>query len=205
MKTFVRGLRDDKLKLYQKDYHEMVAAYNREVATTRGYNGRQILELLQNCDDQKSESVVIEIDKENNRLLIGNEGVSFSKEGYRSLATSNLSSKIDKTQYIGNKGLGFRSVLNWSKKVSIYSNGIKVSYSNKRKKQVFSDSFDEATKKEIREKYRLSASVYPLPILSVPKIIKTEKHNEYATVIELHYKSEFLNNIIGLPICISII
>ena len=195
MKEFVLQLKKDKIDLYKKDYHEMVAAYNREVATTNGYNGRQILELLQNCDDQKSESVVIEIDKENNRLLIANIGIPFSKAGYRSLATSNLSSKIDKTQYIGNKGLGFRSILNWSNQVSIYSNGFKVTYSKENKEIVFTNAFDDVIKDEIRDTYKLPRNVCPIPILSVPEIIETDEYKEYATVIELSYKNEFLDSI----------
>jgi len=195
MKEFVLKLKEDKINLYQKDYHEMVAAYNREAATTSGYNGRQILELLQNCDDQKSESVVIEIDKENNRLLIFNKGIPFSEAGYRSLATSNLSSKIDKTQYIGNKGLGFRSILNWSNQVSIYSNGFNVTYSNENKEKVFDEAFDEITKNEIRDTYKLPSTFYPIPVLSVPEVIETDSYSEYATVIELNYKSNFIESI----------
>jgi hypothetical protein len=195
MKQFVLQLKKDKIDLYKKDYHEMVAAYNREVATTSGYNGRQILELLQNCDDQQSESVVIELDKESNRLLIANKGIPFSKAGYRSLATSNLSSKIDKTQYIGNKGLGFRSVLNWSNQVSIYSNGFEVTYSNDNKEKAFEAAFNDTIKSEIRETYKLPNTVFPIPILSVPEIIETSMHKEYAAVIELNYKNEFLKNI----------
>lgn len=195
MKEFVLQLKKDKIDLYKKDYHEMVAAYNREAATTSGYNGRQILELLQNCDDQQSESVVIEIDRKNNRLLIANKGIPFSRAGYRSLATSNLSSKIDKTQYIGNKGLGFRSILNWSKKVSIFSNGFKVTYSNENKEKAFDEAFDETIKNEIRETYNLQSTFYPIPVLSVPEIIETETYSEYAAVIELNYNGDFIKRI----------
>lgn len=195
MKEFVLQLKKNKIDLYKKDYHEMVAAYNREAATTSGYNGRQILELLQNCDDQKSESVVIEIDRETNRLLIANKGIPFSEAGYRSLATSNLSSKIDKTQYIGNKGLGFRSILNWSDEVSIYSNGFKVTYSNENKEKAFDEAFDTAIKKEIREAYDLQSTFYPIPVLTVPELTDTDTYSEYATVIELNYKSNFLKDI----------
>ncbi|HIB49502.1 MAG TPA: DUF3883 domain-containing protein [Flavobacteriaceae bacterium] len=195
MKEFVLQLKKDKIELYKKDYHEMVAAYNREAATTSGYNGRQILELLQNCDDQQSESVVIEIDRKNNRLLIANKGIPFSRAGYRSLATSNLSSKIDKTQYIGNKGLGFRSILNWSKKVSIYSNGFKVTYSNENKEKAFDNAFDPIIKNEIRETYNLQSTIYPIPVLSVPEIIETDNYSDYAAVIELNYKSDFIESI----------
>ncbi|MUV04994.1 DUF3883 domain-containing protein [Flavobacterium rakeshii] len=195
MRKFVEQLKKDKTEIYVKDYHEMVAAFNRENSTTSGYNGRQILELLQNCDDQKSESVLIELDIENNILNIANQGVPFSEDGYRSLATSDLSSKIDKTQYIGNKGLGFRSILNWVTEVNIFSNGLKVSYSEEIKENAFSTLFDEDKQKEIREKYRLSNSIYPLPILSVPNCIETDEFEVFATVISLHFKADVLKDI----------
>ncbi|WP_421803919.1 sacsin N-terminal ATP-binding-like domain-containing protein [Flagellimonas sp.] len=196
MKEFVLKLKEGKIDLFKKDYHEMVAAFNREVATTRGYNGRQILELLQNCDDQKSDSVFIKIDKENCTLSIANKGVPFSREGYRSLATSNLSSKIDKTQYIGNKGLGFRSILNWSNEIAIFSNRFKVSYSDLQRERIFSSIFDELIRNEIRTKYKLPESIFPIPMLAVPEITETERYQEYATVIELGFKERFLQSII---------
>lgn len=195
MKEFVEQLKKDKTDIYIKDYHEMVAAFNRENSTTSGYNGRQILELLQNCDDQKSESVLIELDIENNILNIANQGIPFSAEGYRSLATSDLSSKIDKTQYIGNKGLGFRSVLNWVTEVNIYSNGLKVSYSEEIREKAFSTLFEEKKQNEIREKYRLSSTIIPIPILSVPKCTETEEFKEFASVISLKFKEGILNDI----------
>ncbi len=196
MKEFVIKLREGKVDLFKRDYHEMVAAYNGEVATTKGYNGRQILELLQNCDDQKSDSVFIKIDTENCILSIANKGVPFSSEGYRSLATSNLSSKIDKTQYIGNKGLGFRSILNWSNEIAIFSNRFKVSYSDLQRERMFSSMFDEAISNEIRTKYKFSDSTFPIPMLAVPEITETERYQEYATVIELGFKKRFLQSII---------
>lgn len=196
MKEFVEQLKKDKTDIYVKDYHEMVAAFNRENSTTSGYNGRQILELLQNCDDQKSESVFIELDVENSILNIANQGIPFSAEGYRSLATSDLSSKIDKTQYIGNKGLGFRSILNWVDEVNIYSNGLKVSYSEKIREKAFLVLFDIDKQNEIREKYKLSNSINPLPILSVPNCIESDEFKEFASVISLKFKEGILNDII---------
>ena len=51
-------------------------------------------------------------------MIIKNTGIGFSKEGVESLLTSNLSPKDN--NYIGNKGLGFRSILNWAKKIHIH-------------------------------------------------------------------------------------
>jgi sugar-specific transcriptional regulator TrmB len=109
----IKQERDNKAKIYTKTYPEMVAEYQRELETIKGYNGRQILELLQNCDDQSAKNVKIVVNTENGIFSIENDGESFSLEGYRSLFIANLSSKVNKQKYIGNKGLGFRSIINW--------------------------------------------------------------------------------------------
>ena len=118
----IKTYKENKIKKYIDDYPEMVAEYQRELETIKGYNGRQILELLQNCDDQSATNVKIILDTNNNIFSIENDGISFSLEGYRSLFIANLSSKVDKQKYIGNKGLGFRSIINWSNELEIISN-----------------------------------------------------------------------------------
>lgn len=122
--SLIKQLKENKIKKYIGDYPEMVAEYQRELETIKGYNGRQILELLQNCDDQSATDVKIVLDTNNNIFSIENDGISFSLEGYRSLFIANLSSKVDKQKYIGNKGLGFRSIINWSNELKIISNQI---------------------------------------------------------------------------------
>lgn len=42
----IKQERDNKAEIYTKNYREMVAEYQRELETIKGYNGRQILELL---------------------------------------------------------------------------------------------------------------------------------------------------------------
>jgi len=48
-------------EIYQISPYDMVAAYNREIETKKEYNGRQLLELLQNADDEKSDEVLIKL------------------------------------------------------------------------------------------------------------------------------------------------
>ena len=43
-----------KRRLFKENYAEMVGAYKREKETTKDYNGRQLLELIQNADDAGS-------------------------------------------------------------------------------------------------------------------------------------------------------
>ena len=174
----------------------MVSAFNRELSTTKGYNGRQLLELLQNCDDQASDKVFIEINEEENLLSIANLGVPFSLEGYRSLFTSDLSSKVDKTQFIGNKGLGFRSILNWADQVDIYSNSLRVTYSEKIRNGVFNELFDKLEQIQIRKQFKIPKKICPIPVLTVPEVIKDSSHSQFSAVIKIKYKDQFLKDII---------
>ena len=86
----IETYKENKIKKYIDDYPEMVAEYQRELETIKGYNGRQILELLQNCDDQYATNVKIILDTNNNIFSIENDGISFSLEGYRSLFIANF-------------------------------------------------------------------------------------------------------------------
>ncbi|SGY95104.1 DUF3883 domain-containing protein [Moritella viscosa] len=184
--------------VYQKSPADMVSAFNREVETEKEYNGRQLLELLQNADDEQSKDVRIELDTVNNILIISNKGESesctpFSAKGIRSLMISNLSTKTSK-KYIGNKGLGFRSIINWSEKISINSKGLNIEFSNTIVNQVFDELFTPEERAEIRTEQKLPESVYPIPFLSIPQV--SDKANEdWVTSISINYKPRFLKDI----------
>ncbi|RRJ97499.1 DUF3883 domain-containing protein [Opitutaceae bacterium TAV4] len=96
----------------------LVAEYRREREITRGYHGREILELLQNAGDAARQAGVkgcVRIVVTPHGLVIGNTGRPFDMGGVRSLQTANLSPKRQsETAVIGDKGLGFRSILNWT-------------------------------------------------------------------------------------------
>ncbi len=96
MKEFVTQLITEKKELFKNHSKEMIASYDRELKTISGYNGRQLLELLQNCDDEGSKEVFIKLDIIAQTISISNNGTPFSKEGYDSLFTSDYSSKVSK-------------------------------------------------------------------------------------------------------------
>jgi hypothetical protein len=52
---------EERKSLFQKHPYDLISAYNREIETKKEYNGRQLLELLQNADDEKSDEVMIKI------------------------------------------------------------------------------------------------------------------------------------------------
>lgn len=58
-KQNIEKLIKSNLKVYQDNPDRFIADYNREQELTKEYNGRQLLELLQNADDASSKEVLI--------------------------------------------------------------------------------------------------------------------------------------------------
>ena len=182
-------------KQYTDNYSYMLRDFNQENETIKGYNGRQLLELLQNCDDEGSTEVLIKLDQLNKQVSIHNIGTPFSEKGYRSLFISNLSSKTEQKKYIGNKGLGFRSIINWSDAIEIQSNNISLRYSEKKRIANFNALFDKTVQDKIRSEENLKNHVVPLPFLTIPDVSNIEQ-NGYVTSIFINYKISFLDDIV---------
>ena len=196
MKTKILKEIEDSKKIYKASPYRMVADYNREIETEKEYNGRQLLELLQNADDEQSTSVLIKFDTKNNLLSISNSGDSckpFSYAGIRSLMISNLSSKTTK-KFIGNKGLGFRSIINWSKKITINSAGLDIVFSREIVDKFFDELFNVKEQQQIREDRELPQSIKPIPFLSIPTVVENAQE-EWTTSIQIHYKSKYEEDI----------
>ena len=147
----------------------LIADYHRERAIARDYEGREILELLQNANDQAAERgergrVLMELSPEG--LIFANTGLAFSVGGVASLQTSHLSPKRRRRQQlIGNKGLGFRSVLNWSRTPIILSNALCLAYSTehaKNKLRTLTDGHPELARVVSEEQQGGDALILPL-------------------------------------------
>ncbi|SFM23769.1 hypothetical protein SAMN05421830_1251 [Desulfomicrobium norvegicum] len=112
-------------QVYLLSPERLIAEYRREGEITRGYHGREILELLQNAGDAARISGVrgkVRLVITPHGLVIGNTGHPFEKEGVTSLQIANLSPKRQREAVvIGDKGLGFRSILNWTQSPLISS------------------------------------------------------------------------------------
>lgn len=180
------------LKTYQDNSDRFIADYNRELELTKEYNGRQLLELLQNADDADSKEVLIIWNKDHSKLVISNKGEPFEAGGIKSLMLANLSTKT-KISYIGNKGLGFRSILNWAEKINIRSNGCIISFSELIAKDVFDNQLNlsEEDRRQLRIDRDLSAQTVPFPILAMPIIADENTQSNWSTSIEIIYKKEF--------------
>jgi hypothetical protein len=151
----------------------LIADYNRELATTRAYEGREILELLQNAADQARLSdeqgkVAIELLPEG--LVVANTGAPFSVGGVSSLQTAHLSPKRHSgRRYIGNKGLGFRSVLNWTRSPLILSGALSLVYTRQVAESKLGDlaaDSEELASLVAAERRDTDATI--LPILAFP-------------------------------------
>lgn len=117
---------------YLRSAIDILSDYNNENKTKLDYKGRQIYELLQNADDCYTETcpeINVKFELRENILIVQNNGNPFDSRGIISLMHQDASSKHQGT--IGCKGLGFRAVLNWANKVSIYTESFNVSFSEK--------------------------------------------------------------------------
>lgn len=176
---------------------------------TTQYRGREIYELLQNIDDaaytDKPCTAHIEFDGE--YLIVSNHGRPFTIFTLQRLCQGGVSDKNDK--YIGCKGIGFRSVLNWADKIMIYSGSedhcISVSfsleYANAQLKEILDD---HETKQSIKDHLRNQIEELEnkgidgsFPIFRLPNVINPIDKCGYDTVIKLRVKTEIKQHIIN--------
>ncbi|MFA8451903.1 MAG: sacsin N-terminal ATP-binding-like domain-containing protein, partial [Bacteroidales bacterium] len=191
----VIALKQSNIDTY-KQPKRITADYRMEKATTKSYNGRQILELLQNCDDallgyeNGDCEINIQLDSNNNILRVSNYGTPFNVDGIGSLLIANTSNKG--REFIGNKGLGFRSVLNWVNEIKLYTQGCVISFSKhiaeKSFRELVSTNDQQALIKDNRE--HLENGEVPIAVLSMPVIEENIERERYSTTVELHYLKE---------------
>ncbi|MBC7389678.1 MAG: DUF3883 domain-containing protein [Opitutaceae bacterium] len=179
---------DKKRQEYSEYPNRIVSDYTEENRLKDDYQDRQILELLQNAEDAGSSEVLIRLDKNEKYLLVANKGnESFTVEGIESLMLANYSSK-SRVKYIGNKGLGFRSILNWADEVHIIANDCEIKFS----KSIVADEFlklDISAKErdKLINKKGLSKQHPPIAILSIPNIDKVNNESNWLTTIKIFY------------------
>jgi len=173
----------------------------KEHKLAKQYYGREILELLQNIDDaydtecNKPCEACFELTDD--CFIVSNYGKPFTMETLQRLCQGSVSSKEGK--YIGSKGIGFRSILNWSKKVEIYSQSgesdyIAVRFSSENANKMFDaikkDPHIESQVEELERK-----GIPPsFPIFKAPEPIEPIE-KEYDTVIKIFIKDEIKGKI----------
>lgn len=172
-----------------------------EDALKNDYSGRELYEIIQNADDQKAGTIEIELDEKRHLHIRNDGGKPFSNKGLLSVMRPHQSGKkqINPSETpIGNKGLGIRSLLNWSDGMVIHSNGVKVEFS-----QVIADKKWDSIKKKAPNLASLQEAnngKCPLAILSVPEvspddITKNDNQGKWTTEIEIECYDEVLNDV----------
>lgn len=175
---------DKHIRLQERD--ELIAENNIEKQDIKGYHGREILELLQNADDAYQKSIdlgnkpdcnlVVKIKYIGNILTVANTGTFFDKEGIKAIVQGNNSPKTGR--YIGNKGTGFRSVLNWATKVRIFSGEFAIEFSKNIASDIFNKIKDEP---QITKQIKNRPGLY-IPMLAVPQNIEHSRPQNYTTI-----------------------
>ncbi|MDT8854990.1 hypothetical protein RNZ50_08145 [Paracoccaceae bacterium Fryx2] len=149
----------------------MAGHYKGERSTAKDYAGRELLELLQNAADAAMEAGGqgrVRIDVTEHGLCVANTGKPFRTGGVRSLMTSHTSDKPEqKVALIGAKGLGFRSLLNWSVEPFITSGELEIGFS--RDAAVRHVESLALTNSKIR-KLLASSGPKPVPVLAFPLV-----------------------------------
>lgn len=195
--TIIKELIDENIKTYTNSKSRIISDFRGEKGFTAAYNGRQLLELLQNADDAQTDKVLISIDTENNVLSIANNGDPFDSDGLRSLMLANISSK-NKREFIGNKGLGFRSILNWVISVKVKTQDLILEFSPEIAKGEFEKIIKSSADREkiINNEKDLAEGEIPFAILAIPDFKKNTILQDFVTIIELNYKESEEFNIL---------
>lgn len=192
------------IEVYLKQPQRLIQDYNTEKETTRDYIGREIFELLQNANDAAAEidqqgKVLIELT--NDLLIVANSGEPFSIGGVNSLLFSHISPKKKRKNLIGQKGLGFRSVLNWCQQPIIFSGHLNLAYQESKRKTLFDRLISE---KDLIAALIKREQEYPdeviIPTLPFPSFINTFSTNTDQLFNKLfQIRNQNYDTVIGIP------
>lgn len=202
--AFVDELARQQLTTYEREPLELISHANRERGALEGYRGRQILELLQNADDaadgRTTSRLRIKITRKG--VVAANTGHVFSKRGIKSLVISDASPKqLAENRFIGCKGLGFRSVLTWTRSPLVLSGEAAIEFSAKRAELVIRElgRTNRVIREEI-ERYEANGRQLPVPVMRFPRSMAHEpildpefeawRQQGFATVIVLPFAED---------------
>jgi len=182
-KSWLEERLDERKRVFGSDPDELTSSYNREKSHANSYEGRELLELIQNADDsgaeyQKPNKMLIKLTP--NALYVANTGVPFSPEGIKSLMVSDNSPKqLQRGRCIGYKGLGFRSVLGWVSSIAILSGKLSIGFSQERAIDWLNGLMHEndRVRKKV-ETVEKEGLLHPIATLSVPHFFSLANNSE---------------------------
>ena len=184
-------------KKYLDNVIEIISDYNNENKTKDDYKGRQIYELLQNADDcytSDTNDISVKFELRGNKLIIQNTGRPFTARGITSLMHPDASSKYKDT--IGCKGLGFRSVLNWSYDITICTSEFCVNFSEDKAIEKINYYKNNSDKTNIEELNQIGRIAILSSATIIDKKIASEYLDEnYSTAIVLCCDEKYIETI----------
>ena len=192
MIDFIKSKLEIRKKDYLNDPLRILEDYRKEKEKIEEYNGRQLLEMLQNADDEaitdKEKTCFIKLIE--NQLTIANNGRKFSEDGIESLMYSNISPKVLEQNKVGQKGLGFRSILSWANKITIKSYDFAVEFSESNAKEFLKALIKENPEIKAQLNKKEKNEEYPVATLRCPKIIENlpQGLNLYDTYVVVDLK-----------------
>lgn len=207
LKDEIKKIAGEAIQLYKMETQRVyIDDKKKENSLTKQYKGREIYELLQNIDDAADENkdCIASIEFDGEYLTVSNNGHPFTISTLQRLCQGGVSEKDN--QYIGCKGIGFRSVLNWSDDIEIYSGEgedyISVRFSREyAESQLHSllDGASENINKHLREQIVELESKgidSSYPIFRAPEPIEPIE-KDFDTVIKLKIKDGIKNDIVN--------
>ncbi|AZP11203.1 sacsin N-terminal ATP-binding-like domain-containing protein [Undibacterium parvum] len=194
------------LQVYKIKPAQLIADQRREQGISRDYKGREILELLQNAADAAKKcdqrgDIRVELNPEG--LIVANTGLGFTTGGVKSLQTADLSPKRGKkNQFIGSKGLGFRSVLNWSRQPIILSGSLQIAFSSR-----YAQELVERLRRQfssVQEELAKHPAEDSVPLLPFPIDLNSDEHHGFDENSGIFgrcqaLRAEGYETIIGMP------
>ncbi len=200
MKTeYIDRLRKEYIENHtrKQERTELIRENKIEKRDIYGYHGREIFELIQNADDAFQKSIdenhkpdcnlEVLISYKENVLTVANSGTFFDEDGIRAIVEGNNSPKSGK--YLGSKGTGFRSVLNWASVIKIFSGEFAVEFSE----DIAKEEFDGIRHNDqIVRQLAKEPNLY-IPMLSVPRNIFHDRPKDLTT-IEVKINPDKLND-----------
>lgn len=192
MIDFIKSKLEKREKVYLTDSNIILEDFRKEKEKIEEYNGRQLLEMLQNADDEAitEKDKICYIKLTENQLTIANNGRKFSEGGIESLMYSNLSPKVLEQNKVGQKGLGFRSILSWANKITIKSYDFAVEFSEDNAKEFLENLIKENPEIKSQLNKKEKNVEFPIATLRCPKILEELPNglNSYDTYIVVDLK-----------------
>lgn len=162
-------IRRARLEGYKSNPTDILEHYRSEEEERKNYVGRPLLELVQNAEDAMAEAgegcpCGLMVVHHGETLVVANHGKKFTHDGVQALCDRSKSPKRGH-EFIGSKGLGFKAVLNWTDRPSVFSGDIAVCFDRERARV---EILEALTPARLDKLGHLDWSEHHVPLLRLP-------------------------------------